>query len=285
MLRNNANSMQTPLSRMSTPQNMLDIVTASRFIKRMGSGRTKPCLIECDADEENTVELVVKCSAGCMEKEKNLVLESISAMLGADLELPVPEPFVVLIDNDFIELIPEEEIRDIFQRGCRYAFGSRFLTSGFSVWSNGDKVPEPLANRAAEVFVFDAIIVNSDRRPDNPNCLFTGKEFAIFDHELTFTQSQILFWKEPWIEGGLDQMNGKERHIFARHYFEKKPDNLSRMVEVWGNLPVSRFEDYRNALPVEWIGDGIYIDEIIGYLKNVKSNIQVIVDHALKVFK
>ena len=218
---------------------------------------------------------------------KNLALESIAAMLAADLELPVPEPFVVLIGDDFIELIPDDqpEVRELFQKSCRYAFGSRLLHNGFAVWTTGDPVPEALTTEAAELFVFDAIIVNSDRRPVNPNCLFTGKEFAIFDHELTFSPKQILFWKEPWVEGGFDQMNNKDSHIFASHYFVKEPDCLDRMVLAWKKLPAARFNEYRNALPNEWVGDGVYLDEIINYLENARLNIQIIVDNALKVLK
>ena len=49
---------------------MLNTVLASRFIRRMGNGRTKPCLIECEDDEGRSIEVVVKCSDGCMEREK-----------------------------------------------------------------------------------------------------------------------------------------------------------------------------------------------------------------------
>jgi hypothetical protein len=266
---------------------MFKTVTASRFNKRMGNGRTKPCLVECEDTNGDSFELVVKCSAGCMQNEENLVLEAIAAMLAADLGLPVPEPFLVEIDAEFIALIPDDqtEIRKNFQDSCKYAFGSRFLPQGFAVWPTGEQVPEHLTNEAAEIFVFDAIIVNSDRRPENPNCLWSGKEVAIFDHELTFAQKQVLFWKAPWEIGGFDQMDSKERHIFARPYFKKLPDDLQRFVAAWEGLPQNRFVQYGNALPAEWVGDGVRLSEVIKYLEEARTNIQIIVDNALKVFK
>ena len=55
----------------------------------MGVGRTKPCLITCEGTTaEDDVHVVVKFSAGCFEKEKNLAIEAISAMLAADLNYP-----------------------------------------------------------------------------------------------------------------------------------------------------------------------------------------------------
>lgn len=56
-----------------------------------------------------------------------------------------------------------------------------------------DVFPQNFTQVAAEVFLFDAIIVNADRRPANPNCLTSGNEIAIFDHELSFSQAQELF--------------------------------------------------------------------------------------------
>jgi len=266
---------------------MFKTVLATRFIQRMGNGRTLPCLLECEDDEGNVIEVVVKCSDGCMQKEKNLILEAVAAMLGADLNLPVPEPFLVELSADFIGLIPESEpeIKKIFQASCRYAFGSRFLSGGYAVWPKGELVPETLSSEAAEVFVFDVIVVNSDRRPDNPNCLWSGTAIAIFDHELTFAQEQILFWKEPWLAGGFDQSNDKNIHIFAKPYHKKSPADLDRFVAAWENLPQNRFSEYRNALPMEWVGDGVRINQVIKYLDDVRKNIRTIVDNAMKVLK
>lgn len=76
---------------------MLNRIFASRLERKMGNGRTKLCLITCEGATPTAedVQLVVKFSAGCMEREKNLAIEAIAAMLAADLTLPVPEPFLV----------------------------------------------------------------------------------------------------------------------------------------------------------------------------------------------
>lgn len=259
---------------------MLNTVQASRFIGTVGNGKTKPYRIECDDNDGNSYELIVKYSIGCHEREKSLALESIAAMLAADLGLPVPEPFVVAIDDDFINTITDHDVLDRLKQSNRLAFGSKHVPSGFSVWLPGQVIPDHLAEEAAEIFVFDALIINSDRRPCNPNCLFSGDALAIIDHELTF--GIILFWIAPWLEGGFDGLVGAENHIFAKPYFNKVPTNLDRFVNAWESLSEERFQEYKKAIPPEWIQDVMFVDEIIAKLVNAKANIRNTVENALK---
>jgi hypothetical protein len=259
---------------------MLSTVVATRFIGVIGNGKTMPYRIEAEDENGVSLEIVVKYSAGCQENEKSLVHESIAAMLGADLGLPVPEPFVVEIENTFINSINDLEIKKRLNDSCRYAFGSRHVPPGFAVWPTGLLIPDRLVTEAAEIFVFDAIIVNSDRRPINPNCLFSGDQLAIIDHELIF--GHILFWIAPWLDGGFDALIDKNSHIFAKPYFRIPPDNLDRFIDAWESIPEGRFEQYKRALPPEWIQDHVYLDEIITNLQAVKTNIRQIVDNALE---
>lgn len=46
---------------------MYEIVTPVRFIRTMQSGKTKPSLLECEKDDGELVELVVKCSSSVQE--------------------------------------------------------------------------------------------------------------------------------------------------------------------------------------------------------------------------
>lgn len=259
---------------------MLNTVQASRFIGIVGNGKTKPFRIECDDDDGNSYELIVKYSIGCQEREKSLALESVAAMLAADLGLPVPEPFVVAIGDDFINTITNQDVFNRLKQSNNLAFGSKIVPSGFSAWIKGQTIPDHLAEEAAEIFVFDALIINSDRRPCNPNCLFSGDALAIIDHELTF--GIVLFWIAPWLEGGFDDLVGMDSHIFAKPYFNKVPTNLDRFINAWESIPDERFQQYKEAIPPEWLQDEMFLDEIIVNLANAKANIRNAVENALK---
>jgi hypothetical protein len=237
--------------------------------------------MECENAEGGTVELVVKYSSMLMEKEKNLALEAIVAMLAADLSLPIAEPFVVEIDPMFVATLTDAKLQQALTDSCPLAFGSA-LKTGVTAWLQNQNVSKSQAQAAAEIAIFDQIIINSDRRPINPNCLFSGDDLLIIDHELTFTRA--LFWREPWQDDGLGDLTGREQHIFGRPYFEAPLGNLDRFAEAWEGIPSTRFEEYRSALPEAWVYDEAHIAGILGYLREAQSNIRTITANALKVY-
>lgn len=260
---------------------MLNTVSAIQFMRKMTSGRTKPCLLLCEAPDGRTFELVVKYSSMMMEKEKNLALEAIVAMLAADLELPVAEPFVVELDPLFVETIEDASLAQLLKTSCPQAFGSA-LKTGVTAWLQNQKVPTQHAQAAAEIAIFDQIIINSDRRPLNPNCLFSPDDLVIIDHELAFTRA--LFWREPWHDDGLGDLHNRDQHIFSRPYFEAPLADLERFAAAWEKIPESRFDEYYSALPVSWVYDQAHIAGILDYLKEAQRNIRTITANALKVF-
>jgi hypothetical protein len=264
---------------------MLDYVTATRFIQRMGNGRTLPSLIECEDEDGATVQVVTKFSGKMFEKEKNLAIEAIAAMLGSDIGLPVPEPFVVVVVEDFADLVPDAEIKQLITESCRLAFGSKQVSGGFTAWPTDSAVPAQAAIQAAEIFTFDGIVVNADRRPENPNCLFRGDEFAIFDHELTLCMGQLLRWKAPWTAQGFDDIGQRDTHIFAKPRIANCPASLDRFVEAWNLLDDGRFDEYIAALPPEWRVDTRFLTGVTAHLREAKANIVTVVDNALRALR
>ena len=57
---------------------MLEMVTATRFDRRMTNGKTKPCLMACDCDDGAEVEVVVKLSGGCERSIGGLATERVN---------------------------------------------------------------------------------------------------------------------------------------------------------------------------------------------------------------
>lgn len=248
---------------------MLDLVTAVRFDKRMGSGKTKPILLACADGDGNEVEVVTKLSAGLERGLGGLVAEAIAAMLAADLDLPVPEPFLVRMDRDFVAGLPDAEIRTLASHSAPVAFGSKKLPPGFSTWPIEKAVPRNLRNAAAEIFAFDALIQNADRRAGNPNCLCDGKSFAVFDHELAFVTEGIIGWRPPWEAGALEHY----RHLF-KDSLRGGEINLGRLAGAWEAITDVRLAEYQSALPLEWLADGGVTQNVLGYISNVRDNIQ-----------
>lgn len=261
---------------------MLELVVANRFDRRLTSGKTKPCIVSGLRASDEEVELVVKFSAGCERNVTALACEALSAMFGADLDLPVPEPFLVKFDTDFITRIADTEVAAIARRSASLAFGSKKLPPGFMPFPVGMPLRRDLLEVATEIFAFDCMIQNVDRRPANPNCLRRGKEFAIFDHELAFAGQNLIGWKPPWVAGGLEPFRPPDGHLFAGA-LKGKATSLDRLVGAMESISDDRLEEYRKALPADWASAGHVIEEALEYLRKLRDNMGAFVTEVYKV--
>lgn len=133
-----------------------------------------------------------------------MVIEAIVAMVAADLELPAPQPYVVRVERALVQIIPDAEIRDLAAKSSNLAFGSRLLPPSHSVWLHSRAIPQPLQQQAIKIFALDALLLNADRRPSNPNCQSSGSTFAIYDHDLCFVPP--LFAPLTWMPNGLEYL-------------------------------------------------------------------------------
>jgi hypothetical protein len=123
---------------------------------------------------------------------------------------------------------------------------------------------------AAEIFAFDGIIQNPDRRAANPNCFTNGAELVILDHELAFSfLAGILFWKPPWEGGDLSFLRD---HVFFEplRHTAVNFDRLSGAIEALKDDQLCAFAD---SVPPEWIGGKDAADQILEYLLPMKGHI------------
>lgn len=261
---------------------MLSHVTAIRFDKRVQSGRTVPCRLTCEAADGTVVEVVAKLSDGCDRKVTALVMEAIAAMLAADLDLPVPEPFLVTLEPEFIAGVPDKTVADMARRSNPVAFGSKQLPPGYTSWPVGKAIPKDALATAAEIFAFDALIVNDDRRPANPNCLFNGSSLAIYDHEAAFFTEGILGWQPPWEVGSLESYKQARRHLFSEQLCGKVV-NFDRLAGAWLAVTKERLETYRAALPDAWHDASQHANNALLYIELVRDNIEAALQEVRRV--
>jgi hypothetical protein len=258
----------------------------------MGVGKSAPSLVTCLQERGKEEELVVKFAGGCEAGNGSLIREAVAAMMAADLDLPVPEPFLVMVEEKFVTEIPEWN--DRYRQAKRNAgasigwnFGSKKLPPGFTTILKGRRIPPVLKPTAAEILAFDVFIANFDRTVANPNCLSNGTEFAIFDHELAFHTKSILFWKPPWEKDAISFPKGQPdniRHVFMEELRGSEPD-LERLAGAFDVLTDARLSEYQKALPPEWIGDGSDIGGILEYVGSLRRNIDLAISNLKKALQ
>ena len=86
----------------------------------------------------------------------------------------------------------------------------------------------------------------------------------------------IIGWKPPWEPGAIQFPKGlplRNRHVFLEELRGQQLD-LSRLSGAFDAMTRQRLADYRNALPAEWIGDGLAVDRILEYIAKLKARIE-----------
>jgi hypothetical protein len=266
---------------------VLGDVTAISFLKRLGSGRTKPPLLDCERANGDRIEVIAKLSgSGC--GVHGIVREAVMALLAADLGLPVAEPVLVHLIDGFIGALPRDQaqLAHEMQQSVFPTFGCRRLPPGYSVWAADREINEQSVEAAAEIFTFDALTLNADRRSRNPNCLWNGKSFAIFDHEMGLDSAQVgtFLLPAPWQPNGLGALTqGQGEHVLFSGLKHCEP-SLTRLQAAWKDIDEERLDAYRTALPHEWELEGTSaLVDAITYLNSLRNNIDEAFDSVRSV--
>ena len=263
---------------------MIRRLKAAEYSRAMKSGKTAPALVTCVDETDQTVEVVAKFSAGCERREAGLAMEVIAACLAADLGLPIPEPFLVDLPQAWIDVLPDELARARINASSRLAFGSRLLAPQYSLWHAGVRMLGTLVQPAAEIFAFDALIQNPDRRAANPNCLIRGDHLRIIDHELAFSHGLVLGWIPPWELGGLKTIETPGNHIFLDRLRGRQVD-YATIRQAWAALTDAQVTSYGDAVPQDWAVAAGSVQSALKLIRDVRDNIDDCVKELQRVLR
>jgi hypothetical protein len=263
---------------------MIETATAIQFDKLAGSGRTRPGFITCEDSAGEPIELVAKLSSYCDLKETSLAMEVVSACLAGDLGLPVPQPYFVRLDPEWIASVSDADWAAAAQASCPLAFGSKRVPAGFNSWVVGSPLIGGAVQTAAAILLFDAIADNPDRREANPNCLQRGGDLRIIDHELCFSPLLLLDWKPPWELGALHSFETPGAHIFHAA-LRKKVVDWSPIRAAWHGLSDALLADYQASLPKEWAAAGPAVRKAVEKIRNARDNIDGCVAEVERLLK
>ena len=192
------------------------ILTATTFHKQLDSGRSQPSIVQCvDARGSDAGLYVVKLLGSLESKETGFMCEFMASRLASLLGIPVPEPASVVIEKDFAETIPEPQLRQRFLASVCTNFATKYKSPGLSTWPTGKSIPRDLFEACAEIFAFDVLIQNPDRRKVNPNLLWDAEEIYAYDHETAFSFIQdIIARKNPTGSLTAEKLSFLKDHVF-----------------------------------------------------------------------
>jgi hypothetical protein len=223
----------------------------------------------CEDEGGNPHELVVKLRAGIEHGQVGLTCELLASLLAGDLDLPIPSPAIVVIEEDLASPIVLPEFAKLVRQSVGLNFGTDKLPPGLNTWPKDRAIPVMLRALAAEIFAFDVLIQNPDRRRDNPNILWKSEELYIFDHDLAFSfVMPTIGWQPPWTGEGLKFF---EEHIFHRG-LKGTEINLNRLMRAFEAVTDERLQEHLDVVPNEWRTQRDVAAEIITYLTQSRDN-------------
>lgn len=247
---------------------MLPRLKAVSVIKLLSSGRTKPCLLIVQDEAGQQQEVVIKWRSGPETKDVGGICELISSLLAEDLDLPVPKGVLVEIESDFYRAIPSPEIAKLAQASAGLNFATSFLPN-MATWPTGRPISSAWRPRASEVFAFDALIDNPDRRTDKPNLLWNGDDIRLCDHEQAFSFLRgVIGWKPAWSGQGLEFLRN---HVF---YVQLKGQAFDgrRLSGALEAISDKRLKEYAKSVPDDWLKGNSAVGQILDYLKDARQN-------------
>ncbi|GAC1330137.1 MAG: hypothetical protein NVSMB17_07200 [Candidatus Dormibacteria bacterium] len=152
-------------------------VTATRYVTPLREGGSLPGLVEADDDG-----LYVLKFRGAGQGPRALVAELVAGELARALGLPVPELVLMELDPRIATAEPDQEVQDLLRASAGLNLGMDFLPGAL-----GHGALDPVErDLAAAIVWFDALVMNVDRTPRNPNLLRWQRELWIIDHGAAF---------------------------------------------------------------------------------------------------
>ena len=150
-------------------------VVATRYVTPLREGGSLPGLVEADDDGLYVVKF-----RGAGQGAKALVAEVLAGELARAVGLPVPELVLVELDPAIAAAEPDPEIQDLLKASAGLNVGLDFLPGALAWDEAAARTLDPAL--AADVVWLDALMLNVDRTPRNPNLLVWHGRLWLIDH-------------------------------------------------------------------------------------------------------
>lgn len=243
-------------------------VEALTFHRFMSTGRTSPALMTCAAPDTSEAEYVVKLKAS-QSTIPGLLCELLAAELADHFEIEHPGYALVHVSLELAELLQnllETDKAALFTNSVGMNFGSKKINNLATIPQNRGLSAAQI-ELATNIFAFDVLIQNPDRRKDNPNVGTVGEMFQIYDHETAFSFRQdILPVQGSW--------RASRQPFCTNHVFfaalQHKQISLDQFTERLRALSPTFVEDLASDIPQEWHSDDLGL--IADYLRTVQAN-------------
>ena len=212
---------------------------AVKFYEELRRGSSLPVLVGGDDRQKYVVKL-----NGAGDGVLSHLVEWVSSKLGEALQLPILQPFLVLIDGNLARQPGDPETRELLERSIGVNLATPYLpvTSLYTTHHAG-KIDQALRQR---IFLFDVFLLNVDRTEQNPNMIVHQDQLWCLDYSSAI-EIRSLINNEPFREHTL--LKHLKRHPFYDTSLSPY-DFMKRLRQV----PESTIRAIVASIPAEWTG-------------------------------
>ncbi len=256
-------------------------LTAGTYLKSFSSGRTAPCVLLCYDENGNSAgEFVVKLKGNIETGAAGLLRELLGSLLADELGLKTPGPAIVRVTKELADAITDQRVSESIRQSEGLNYGSKNLTGGYYTWPDDKTIPPSLMQAACDIFIFDALIQNPDRRRSKSNMLWKSDELVVIDHEMAFSFLLALFPSAiPWL---LKDQPYLDKHIFYRH-LRHGEINLAGITNAIESITSLFWEEAEAGIPNEWLGTEFA--RIFEHIESIRAHLEEFMNEIKRILQ
>jgi hypothetical protein len=221
---------------------VLPRLVGARYVVPLREGGSLPAVIDTESDGTFVVKF-----RGAGQGPKALIAEALVALLGVALDLAVPRPAIVELEDGFGRTEPDPEIQDLLRGSVGANFGLEYVPGALAFDPSVDAgllSPE----RAADIVWLDAYVTNIDRTARNTNLLVCGTDVWLIDH------GAALFMHHRW--AGWQQRIQSPFAQIADHVLLPLAGDLEAAdARLRPRLTADLIAQIVDQVPQDWLGD------------------------------
>jgi len=240
-------------------------------------GSTQPVIASVGDDDGNFIgKYVVKIfKQRAIEQYQPTNKEIYTWVLAKEFDLNIPDIAIVKVDKWFIDELKKRPKYQKFDISSGFYFASMYIENHLN-YKSGLPLNKYENWEVENIFAFDVLVRNADRREKKPNLFFCQKSPYIIDHEHCLDiQNSFLEYidSDGWRFMTLSM--GKGSHLFRnylrKHSLEHTFDTFS---EILRSFNISVLDSYGEQL--EELGQNVEdLYFIKSYLQELKDNRQI----------
>ncbi|MGH1517920.1 HipA family kinase [Chryseobacterium sp. JK1] len=267
--------------KITDPDYILPEILALGHLSALPGGTTLPMVIRgiCKANN-NKGDYVIKyisaprmnCNACCREL--------VASFIAQEMGLVTPNPVIIDVTQDYIETLRGDDSFKLVSDSKGQNFGAEFL-QGLIPFINGQNITDVQFQSATDIFAFDILTLNTDRRTDKHNLATDGKEnMIIYDHELSFGFVHEIFTNPtPWLIKE-SEMTWITNHVFYNYLKDKKPD-FGTFIDKLDRIDDTFWGKALSMIPTHWQND--QLDKIKHHFDSLSNNKDVFLQQLNKL--